>query len=581
MFFGPAARPLFGWFHAPEGTARDTAVVLCPAIGWEGFATYRTIRVLAEALAAEGFPVMRFDYDGTGDSFGSDEDADRVPAWLNSVEASVLEVAARSGASTVALVGLQLGATLAAQVSQKIRNLAALVLWAPVTQGKQWVRQMRAYRTLNARTSRLADGDEEAAGFLFRKQTVDAIGELDLLNLPPPNVPLLILRRDDLSPEPKLENRWKQAGADISSELTTGYAALMQEPRKSVVPQHTVRQIVGWLANTAATLHGQSGEVRAQPRLLASRTDEYSEEIVQIGPSDRIFGIIARPATARPNAPAFVFLNTGSDHRVGPNRMYVRLARQLASTGIASVRFDPTGVGDSGSTSSHSDAHPYSAARLEDATQVLNALVQRNVANQFVLGGLCSGAYVAFHIAATDPRVVGEILINQQTFAWNHGDSLEIKVRQNFKSSRFYRQAAFQPGIWRRVVKGEVNWRGIVASQARRVTRATARKIVRALGLGGTSVIGAFKDKLARGTDVFIVFGEEDGGIDALEEHVGHEGGCLRGRRGFRIEVLKGPDHSFSSYPEQQRLFELLVGHLLTLPQLDSAVAGNGTGRNR
>ena len=55
-FFGPAARPLFGWYHAPAGRVRDEAVVLCPSIGHEYVVGHRMVRALAERLgfALEG-----------------------------------------------------------------------------------------------------------------------------------------------------------------------------------------------------------------------------------------------------------------------------------------------------------------------------------------------------------------------------------------------------------------------------------------------------------------------------------------------------------------------------------------------
>src|SRR5262245_16185002 len=75
IVFGPQDRPLAGWYHAPRpDTVRFTAVLLSKPIGHEGINTHATYRYLAEQLAEAGYPTLRFDYDGTGDSFGSDED---------------------------------------------------------------------------------------------------------------------------------------------------------------------------------------------------------------------------------------------------------------------------------------------------------------------------------------------------------------------------------------------------------------------------------------------------------------------------------------------------------------------------
>ena len=86
VWFGAADRPSFGWLHVPDdGTAR-AGVVLCPPLGYEYVCAHRTIRHLAEALAAAGFCVLRVDYDGTGDSSGDHDDPRRVRAWIETVE---------------------------------------------------------------------------------------------------------------------------------------------------------------------------------------------------------------------------------------------------------------------------------------------------------------------------------------------------------------------------------------------------------------------------------------------------------------------------------------------------------------
>ena len=57
-------------------------------MGEEGRAAHRTFRRLAEELAEAGIVALRFDYDGTGDSAGLQDDPDRVAAWLASIEAA-------------------------------------------------------------------------------------------------------------------------------------------------------------------------------------------------------------------------------------------------------------------------------------------------------------------------------------------------------------------------------------------------------------------------------------------------------------------------------------------------------------
>jgi len=82
IYFGLADRPLFGWFHPPAASLqRPMGVVLCNPIGEDMVRAHRPYRHLAETLAAAGFPVLRFDFDGTGDSSGDERDPERVATW--------------------------------------------------------------------------------------------------------------------------------------------------------------------------------------------------------------------------------------------------------------------------------------------------------------------------------------------------------------------------------------------------------------------------------------------------------------------------------------------------------------------
>src|SRR4051812_18625410 len=94
LYFGPPDRPLFGAFHSSskavasdvwQSLPRGAAVVLCSPFGHEEHHAHRSERHLAELLARAGFPVLRFDYDATGDSAGDDREGGRVEAWRASI----------------------------------------------------------------------------------------------------------------------------------------------------------------------------------------------------------------------------------------------------------------------------------------------------------------------------------------------------------------------------------------------------------------------------------------------------------------------------------------------------------------
>jgi pimeloyl-ACP methyl ester carboxylesterase len=136
------------------------------------------------------------------------------------------------------------------------------------------------------------------------------------------------------------------------------------------------------------------------------------EQALLLGKRKSLVAIIAQePVAARAAAdrPIVVILNSGIIHRVGPNRMFVRLARQLAGEGHVVVRFDLSGIGDS--EPRPDGLEPLDAA-LADIREVLDSLEASRQARRFVLVGLCSGADHSIIYGGQDPRIVGLVLID-------------------------------------------------------------------------------------------------------------------------------------------------------------------------
>ncbi len=142
FFFGTAEEQLFGYYHSPRGVGSG-AVLFCPSWGSEYQYAHRSLRVASRRLAELGFHAMRFDYSGTGDSWGSETDAD-MSRWIGDTAMAIDELKAMSGRSRVDLVGLRLGASVAAATATGRRDVRRLVLWDPVVDGKEWVRAVLA-----------------------------------------------------------------------------------------------------------------------------------------------------------------------------------------------------------------------------------------------------------------------------------------------------------------------------------------------------------------------------------------------------------------------------------------------------
>ena len=135
-----------------------------------------------------------------------------------------------------------------------------------------------------------------------------------------------------------------------------------------------------------------------------------SEQALSFGESGALFGILSLPDSVDPARPAVLIPNTGLDHRTGPGRLHVHLARALAAAGIVSLRFDNAGLGDS-------DPVPGCApgAFAPDLRAAMAALDARSLGEGSIVIGFGSGAHDAHQAARVDPRIVGAVFLDGYT----------------------------------------------------------------------------------------------------------------------------------------------------------------------
>ena len=144
FFFGSASRQLFGAYHSPPpSVAGRGAALLCPPWGQEYLVSHRIFRRLAVRLSEGGYHVLRFDYFGTGDSAGGREDGDLV-SWQQDAAVALEELRDMSGFPTVATFGIRLGAVVAWRLATSRTDVHTTVLWDPVADGNEYVRELRA-----------------------------------------------------------------------------------------------------------------------------------------------------------------------------------------------------------------------------------------------------------------------------------------------------------------------------------------------------------------------------------------------------------------------------------------------------
>lgn len=143
FYFGPSETYLFGAFHPRQGMSRNEAIILCNPFGQEYLRAHKSIRRLAINLANLGYPVLRFDYRGTGDSAG-DINGVSADQWVSDIGHAIQELQDVAAVPKVALIGLRLGALLAAKAATENDQVSRLVMWDPIVDGAAYVEGIRS-----------------------------------------------------------------------------------------------------------------------------------------------------------------------------------------------------------------------------------------------------------------------------------------------------------------------------------------------------------------------------------------------------------------------------------------------------
>lgn len=160
------------------------------------------------------------------------------------------------------------------------------------------------------------------------------------------------------------------------------------------------------------------------------------ERAIKFGKTANLVGILTQPGAEQEAAdlPAVLLLNSGILHRAGASRLYVQIARELASRGFTCLRFDYSGIGDS---EARRDTLPFHESAVLETQEAMDFLGEARQFRKFILIGLCSGADMAFWVSLEDERVVG--LAQLDAFAY----------RTRSYMIRHYGPRLIDPRAWR------------------------------------------------------------------------------------------------------------------------------------
>ena len=424
---------LFGLLTVPQdGMFRDVGVVLCAPLGLENSFSYRPLRTLAQSLAGSGFPVLRFDWLGTGDSGELPAVVPGPSLWRDAVHDAIETLVAVTGVAEVALVGLRIGATFALLEAATNPAVSQVVLLEPYATGRIYLRELRAFEQIAAqrilfKPSELPDGAMEAGGFLVSAGEVEALRGIDLEQAAvwgrAPRRSLIVSTKADRATE-ALARTLTDADCQVTTHIDPSLASLWAISTWSFVPPDLNRAVIKWLTAESdrrlppkVNLAGAGNGVRLPDRGIT----EHAATIETA--RGRVFTVICEPDQPRGAQEDWVvFLNAGQIRRIGPNRFSTVWARNWAQANLPSLRLDLFSVGDSDGVPRR-DLSPvndplltHHPDRLLDIGDTLDWLAEHRGARRFFLVGLCSGGTQAFQVGLSDPRVRGVAMINPGSF---------------------------------------------------------------------------------------------------------------------------------------------------------------------
>lgn len=259
-----------------------------------------------------------------------------------------------------------------------------------------------------------------------------------------------------------------------------------------------------------------------------------------------LVGILTQPAV--PSRKGVLFLTGGLEYRAGSHRLFVQMSRALAASGIASLRFDYRGLGDS-----EGDRRPFDDYEADMLAAL--AYFRRACAvplEQVDVLGLCDSASAAMlHAPLLDAQVQGLILVNP----WVHDFEYSLSV----KVAHYYRPLLAERGAWRRILAMEGGPRKAAASLGSDLARYLRRP------LGSTSVPEArsLQDCMLAGLsrfqgDVLMVRSEKDlTAQETLSRVSGMPGwSAIVGSRRYRERRFPGADHTFSRSEHRDAFFD-------------------------
>ena len=509
-------------------------------------------------------PALRFDFPCTGDSAGDEFESGQVARWIDAIGTAIDVLRTRTGVQRVHVLGFRIGALLASQAVRAREDVAGLILFAPPASGRLYLRELKmaALKLSRGDGEAADDGLLESGGYAMPADSQAALSRLVFdLDALPPACPVLVIERDDRQgPDAGWMGDLLASGRECTRHTMAGYADMMAPSFRGVEPAATLSRLFDWLAGHAAPVAAGKPAVAVpqsgQLVLAADRLGKRIRERVAVIDAERgLQGVLSEPldtAAGTAARPMVLLLPPGADRRLGPGRLYVGLARDLARSGRVVLRLDVAGIGDSPARPGDAENQVYQPSALEDVATAVRYLRAFPQAGAVQVVGTCSGGYNALRSTLAEPLAQSVTLINPLTFFWKPGMSLEDPLGStNLAAAAMnYRQNVFSLRHWGGILRDPrklIHVGNVLLRWPLTRLRDAWRDVLRDCGVRVSDDLGGDLLELARaGVGIHFFFSTGDPGETLLKLQGGRAVGRLQRAGKLTVDRIPGADHDLS-----------------------------------
>ncbi len=273
---------------------------------------------------------------------------------------------------------------------------------------------------------------------------------------------------------------------------------------------------------------------------------------------NNLIGIIHEPTETKSSVGLLIIVG-GPQYRIGAHRQYVHLARHCADRGIAAMRFDYQGVGDS------DGVYPGFEHVTADVHAAVNEFLRRCPTIESVaIWGLCEGASAILLGAAHHKAVSHVILANP----WVRSES----GRARAYVKHYYLDRLRRPEFWKKIFSGKLNIAQAIGGFLSNIKKTFTGKSVQKAGSGAPGEdVRPFPERMLAGLtaypgQVLLIQSEQDLVAREFDDLVASDKAwrqAIRDKISRRIDIAES-DHTFSSEKWRRQVADATARWLLS-----------------